>query len=106
MTALERLKAAIPDAGNDKDALLTGLLEQAKEFILAFCYRDMMPTFLENTWIRLALVYYDRAGAEGESARGEGGITRSFYDLPVEIRDALIAHRLTPGALRERRTES
>ena len=42
----------------------------------------------------LAVVAYNRLGAEGETARTEGGVSRTLTDLPVGLTRALDAWRL------------
>ena len=92
---LEELKRLIPDIADDsKDELLTGLLEQAEEYILAYCNRVRLPESMRAGQVRLALLYYNRMGIEGESAHGEGGVTRSVSALPEDLRAWLDARRL------------
>ena len=40
--------------------------------------------------IKLAVIYYNRLGNEGESSRTEGGISQSFVtDIPADIKKQL-----------------
>ena len=44
--------------------------------------------------VRIAVMLYNRLGAEGEKSRAEGDITREFELLPHDIRAELLSHRL------------
>jgi len=106
--ALERLRAQISEAADGgQDPLLSAYLSDAEQYILACTYRDALPAELEGAWIRLALVLYNRRGAEGERSHAEGGVRRDIGadDVPASVRDQLSAWRLLPGAARERRAK-
>ncbi len=78
------------------------LLETAKDCILDEIGRDELPERLVSAQVQLAVVIFNREGAEGESSRSEGGITRSFIDgLPAEIRSRLKNYPRKVGVIRE-----
>jgi len=95
-TPLERLKALLPDADESQDALLTELLDQAQDYILTYTNRTEMLDSMSAGHVRLALLYYNRLGVEGESAHGEGGVSRSIDDLPQSLAAWLNTYRLLP----------
>lgn len=91
---MERLKSLIPDIDGGRDGMLQALLDSAEEYILAYCNRAALPERMRWGQVRLALLYYNRAGIEGESARSEGGVSRSVEALPADLLAWLNAHRL------------
>lgn len=80
MDALERLKNRTQEPD---EAVLTDCLESAKAAIMArrFPYQEW-PDELEKQYLdlqyRIALDLYNKAGAEGELAHSENGISRSY----------------------------
>lgn len=106
-TPLERLRSLIPEAQDtSRDALLEALLGEAEEFLLPRLYRAELPDRLRVGQVRLALLNYNRMGAEGESAHSEGGVSRTIEALPEDLERWIVANRLLPGALRARRSEA
>lgn len=101
--ALVRLKRSLQIKDCEQDELLEELLEEAREFVLSQTYRDVLPERMRGGWVLLARLYYDRQGMEGETSHSEGGISRTMEALPQNLRDWIIANRLTPGVLRARR---
>lgn len=90
MTALDRLKLRLDITDTVHDDTLGLLLSDAEETILDIIGRDELPARLVSVLVELALIAYNKQGAEGESARGEGGISRSFVDgLPSELKSRL-----------------
>ncbi len=66
------------------------LLDTAEDMILDEIGREKLPDRLVSAQVQLAVIIYNRQGAEGESSRSEGGISRSFIDgLPAEIKSRL-----------------
>lgn len=77
---LENLKKRIPSASENDLAVA---LEDAKDAILARRYPfGNRSEYLESRYlglqIRLAVVLYNKRGAEGESAHSENGVSRSY----------------------------
>ena len=71
---------------SDRDTSLVGdLLDDAEAYILDRIDRNVMPERLRGVQTELAIIAYNRLGAEGESSRSVGGISRSFEMLPPEI---------------------
>lgn len=89
MDAKQALTAALSPTviADDKGEYL---LETAKDIILDQIGRDQLPERLVSAQVQLAVIIYNRDGAEGESSRSEGSVSRSFIDgLPDEIKSRL-----------------
>ena len=64
--------------------------EMAERAVLDYIGRDKVPKGAESIVIKLAVIYYNRLGNEGETARTEGGISQSFCtDIPEDIKRQL-----------------
>ena len=92
MSPLTRLKLRIPEEADD--ALLSALLGEAESYILSYTKRPSLPAPLEAVQLRLAVIYYNRLGAEGENSHAEGGEKRGFDALPADIIAALRPYML------------
>lgn len=105
MDNLEKLKIL---TGESNDELLSLLLSDAEEFVLAYTNRTSIPAGLQKTVRDLAVIAYNRRGTEGESGRSEGGESYTFNDAPKHIYDVLNKYRLARvgGAVHENQTES
>ena len=65
-------------------------LDLAQSAVLDYIGRDSLPKGAESIVIKLAVIYYNRLGNEGESSRSEGGISQSFVtDIPADIKKQL-----------------
>lgn len=91
MTATERVKARAPDI---PDALAEALLEDARDAILAYTERTELPAVLVGAQVQLAVVYYNRMGAEGETSHSEGGVSRGMESLPADIEAQIRPYKL------------
>lgn len=85
MTETERFKALTGIADNSEDSLIKVLLADAAEAICDYIGRDSVPERLVSVQVQLAVMAYNKRGAEGESSRSEGGISQSFDGLPPEL---------------------
>lgn len=102
MTALETLKVRLGIADDKQDKLLTVLLSSAEDTVLDLIGREILPARLVSVKVELALIAYNAQGAEGESSRSEGGISRSFVDgLPREMQERLKNYPRKVGVLHE-----
>ena len=62
--------------------------------------RDSVPKSAESLVIRIAIIYYNRRGNEGENSRTEGGISQNFSDdLPKDILKQLWNYPRKVGAI-------
>ena len=70
--------------------LIDTCLSMAQDAVLDYIQRAELPTAAESVVIKLAIIYYNRLGNEGESSRTEGGISQSFItDIPKDIQRQL-----------------
>lgn len=91
MTALERLAARL---GSVEPVQLGALLEDAEGMILACTGRSVLPAALETAKVQLAVILYNRQGVEGQTAHGEGGVSRAMEGMPEEIRRQIAPYRI------------
>lgn len=85
----ERFKTLTGITDGSQDALIALLLEDAGDAICDYIGRDSVPERLRSVQVQLAVMAYNKRGAEGESSRSEGGISQSFDGLPPEMRERL-----------------
>lgn len=78
---LAKLRRRVPEEGDAR--LLSDMLAQARMYVKAYTGLGDIPDTLDGAVLLLALVYYNRAGTEGEAQRTEGGVSRTF-DSPME----------------------
>lgn len=91
MTALERIRTLIPGVeANTAEALMA----DARDMILAYTRRTIIPDALTGALVRLAVILYNRMGTEGETSHSEGGVSRTMEGLPSEIEKQLRPYRL------------
>ena len=101
MTALETLKIRLGISDENQDGLLAVLLDSAEDTILDVIGRDELPARLISVQTELAVIAYNRQGAEGETARSEGGISRSFVsDLSPDMQKRLQNYPRKVGVIR------
>lgn len=61
-------------------------LSMAESAVLNIIGRETLPKGAESIVVKLAVIYYNRIGNEGENSRTEGGISQSFSnDIPADI---------------------
>lgn len=85
MTPLERFKLLVGITDDSQDGLITALLSDAEDSVRDYIGRDEVPARLISVQVQLAVIAYNKRGAEGESSRSEGGISQSFDGLPPEL---------------------
>ena len=91
---ISQLRLRLPDASDAPDALLSSLLQDASALIRALTWREAVPQGLENAMLRLAVIFYNRMGMEGEMEHTEGDIRRTAEDLPEALRREIFSYRL------------
>lgn len=91
MDEMEKLQLL---TGESNTALLSFLLEDAKDFVLSYTNRTELHSTLQKTVRDLAVIALNRMGTEGEAGRSEGGESYSFENAPKHIYDVLDRYRL------------
>jgi len=94
VTTLEKLKIMLGITGSDQDEALSLLLEDVNNDLLTWTNRTELPPALEPIQRQIAVIRYNRQGVEGQTSHSEGGVSRSFEDLPESIRAAINQYRL------------
>ncbi len=90
---MDRLRTLMPHEAPD-DALLQELLTLARHQVLAFTGRRELPDELTGALLRLAVIAYNRLGAEGERVRREGSLSITLDGLPEDVLRLLRAWRV------------
>lgn len=93
MSAHDRLKVLLGLKGSD-DELIALLLAEAEEYIIGYTRRKSLPAALIGAQVRLAAMYYNRRGIEGERRMSEGSVSHEVEALPSDIERVLNQHRV------------
>ena len=88
------LRCRLPDAAGAPDALLLALLRDADAVIRALTWRQETPPALHSAQVRLAVIFYNRRGMEGEKEHTEGDVRRAAQDLPDALRREIFSYRV------------
>ncbi|MBE5801696.1 MAG: hypothetical protein E7319_05340 [Clostridiales bacterium] len=94
MNHLEVLKRRLATTDDSQDALLTDLLTDAEQYVMAYTGRMQVPANLFGVVVELAAMHYARLGMQGESSHSEGGVTIGVDSLPGDLKAALDRYRL------------
>lgn len=87
---LDKLKILLGISINSEDELLNLFLDIAADTVMNYTRRSALITELESAVLRLAVVYYNKQGAEGQTSHSEGGVSRSYdSEIPEDIRMVL-----------------
>ena len=105
MTPLERFRLLAGITDDSQDGLITALLSDAEDSVRDYIGRDVVPERLVSVQVQLAVIAYNKRGAEGESSRSEGGISQSFDGLPPELMARLKNYPRKAGVLYTADTE-
>ena len=89
MAAIDTFKTLLASSTPPADAQITALLAQADALILGYTYRPALPAGLDDARVAIALVLYNRSGAEGEYKRVEGEVASVFEPIPELIKAML-----------------
>jgi len=95
MDTLAKLKIMLDIAIDDisQDGELQLLLDDIQTDLLTWTNRIAFPVPLESIQRQIAVMRYNKKGVEGQSSHSEGGIGRSFEDLPVSMQAAINQYR-------------
>lgn len=86
-------------SAEDKAFVLQALAD-AENAVCDLTGRETVPERLLDVQVELAIMAYNKRGAEGESSRSEGGISRSFEDLPPLMLKRLLNYPRKVGVIR------
>lgn len=82
------------------------ILDSAKDTILDYIGREELPDRLNSVVVQLAVIMYNQQGAEGETARSQGGVSQSFLnDLPPLMKKRLDSYPRKVGVINAPDTE-
>lgn len=98
MTQLQKLKIQLGIKTIEEDDSLQLILDDVKDDILIWTNRSTHPITLESTQRHIAVIRYNMQGIEGQTSHSEGGISRSFDELPQSIQNTINQNRLLKAA--------
>lgn len=84
------------ETDSGKDALLQLYLDDAESDIVELTHLDALPPGLLSTQVELAIIYYNKEGIEGQTAHSEGGVSRTFEDIPPRMLKKIHRFRKLP----------
>ena len=98
LTQIERLKYKLGIEVDDfsQDNLLSIYLQDAADFITSITNTDEVPVKLLSTQEDLAVMAYNKQGIEGQTSHSEGGISRTFGDIPESMMKKIRSFRRLP----------
>jgi len=102
MNNLHDLKLLLNGAAADNDDLYRLLLRNARAWILAYTGRapEQWLADFDAAQLRIAVIDYNRLGAEGAASHREGGVDTAFYsggEYPRGVTALLDRYRLIKG---------
>jgi len=86
LALIDTVKILLDMSPAPPDALLEQLIAQADALILGYLGLSALPPGLDSPRAMLAVVLFNRLGAEGEKKRMEGSVTSFFETVPDIIR--------------------
>lgn len=90
---LQKVKLLLNISNNEKDDLLTLLIEQAIDEAMTYTHSDCIEE-LSATIIKMVVYNYNRIGSEGVDSEGYSGVSYSYSaDYPETILRALKSKR-------------
>ncbi len=101
MTQLEKLKVLLPEAQSE-DALLEVYLEMAKDIITEIRHSDVVEPEYLNLQLKMAVEFYSKRGAEGQTSHSENGIGRTYdkTDVSTGLLEQIRPYVRTPYSTR------
>ena len=91
---LMKLRNRLKLTSNNEDELLKDFLDTAKDEIMARRYPfgdfpDGLDIRYANLQIEIAMVMYNKQGAEGQKGHSENGVSRSYEDYGYLLADVV-----------------
>lgn len=106
MTKLDKLLVLLGNPCECNEETAEVCLSMAEDAVLDYIGRSELPKGAESIVIKLAVIYYNRLGNEGESSRTEGGISQSFVtDIPEDIKRQLYNYPRKVGVIHSETVE-
>ncbi|MCL2463130.1 MAG: phage head-tail connector protein [Defluviitaleaceae bacterium] len=96
MDATTLFSALIPPGEPVDDAVRDAQLYIAERFLIDACGITELDESLAYAQVRIAIANLNHMGAEGESSRSEGGVSRSIDMYPVDVQQIIASHRMLP----------
>ncbi|MDQ0091664.1 hypothetical protein J2T12_005104 [Paenibacillus anaericanus] len=94
MTQLDKLKIMLGIKDDLQDDVIGLLIDDVQEDLLSWTNRTELPVRLESAQRQIVVIRYNMQGVEGQTSHSEGGVSRSFDDLPQSIRNTVTQYRL------------
>ena len=91
-----RLGETVPTG---RETFVNALLDEAEDKIKDVTGRIRVPAQLDSLVVKISVIAYNMSGAEGESSRSEGGISRAFDVLPEDDKLRLINYPRKVGTV-------
>lgn len=98
MDILDRVKLRMGISDDSKDALLSEIIDDVKEYVVEYCNRsgiDDIPETLNSAIVKMVIIDYNQLGTEGLTSEGYTGVSYSYEpNYPDDIRRQLNHERL------------
>lgn len=93
MNLLTNLKILLGISGTDKDSLLNLLIADAEDDFLDITHLEEVPSKASGTVLQMAIVKYNRIGAEGLNSQSQSGLSESYEGYGEDIMRRIKAYR-------------
>jgi hypothetical protein len=93
MQTIDKLKIQLEISDDSKDSILGLLLDDVEIDLLTWTNRSELPAVLEPSQRQIAVIRYNMLGIEGQTSHSEGGVSRSFEELPGSVRKTISQYR-------------
>lgn len=91
---LDNIKLLLEINDSSKDELLTLLINNAIDEVIAYTHNEKCIGALDSTIQKIVVYNYNRIGTEGVSSEGYSGVSYNYStDYPDNIMRVLKAHR-------------
>lgn len=91
MTILEKIKLMV--GVEDKDSLLTLLIEQAQAEFKQHTNRKDIPEEADNVIMDMVIVKYNLLGTEGLSAQSYSGMSETYANYAPQLKAAIARYK-------------
>lgn len=91
MTILEKVKVMV--GVENKDSLLTLLIEQAEKEFKQSTNRNDIPDTAENIILDMVVIKYNLIGTEGLASSSFNGASEAYNQYPEQLKKAIARYR-------------